>query len=84
MDRIPWIGLRVPPEQESIGTDLALMGELAYRYETNVPIKRPTTAQISPAEVEMEKTKVKTPTKGVEEPLFQPRGEVALDVGKDT
>jgi Amt family ammonium transporter len=56
MDRIPWIGLRVPPEHESIGTDLALMGELAYRYETNVPIKRPTTAQISPAEVEMEKT----------------------------
>jgi len=50
MDKIPWIGLRVPPEHESIGTDLALMGELAYRYETrydNVQ-KRPTLAQITP------------------------------------
>jgi len=47
MDKIPWIGLRVPPEHESIGTDLALMGELAYRYETNYQ-KRPTLAQVNP------------------------------------
>jgi len=30
MDHIPGIGLRVKPEEESIGTDLALMGEIAY------------------------------------------------------
>jgi len=90
MDRIPWIGLRVPPEHESIGTDLALMGELAYRYETNIPpMKRPTLAQVNP-EVELEKpVKAKSPTKDVpEQPLFQPRGSgnnvIDIHAAKDT
>jgi len=86
MDKIPWIGLRVPPEHESIGTDLALMGELAYRYETNFQ-KRPTLTQIVPqthpqAEVEMQpKVSSASPT----DALFQSRdSEKSLALPKES